>query len=295
MKEDDLLSQTGAILTRMKSIRQTVQISSAQKLIAASRIGKARRMLAECEPYHERIRTAIAGVLAHFPETGVSHHKVSDNSAPHKKRGLIVFSANYGLSGGYNANLIQCAEESILQDVPERLIVLGQVGVNHFLSKGKAPDTGPQVALDPPSLFAAREIAEYVGEMFESGVVDSFDVAYTHFYSSVRLTPIVLPLLPLRPEMFDDAEILRNPSFEPSPERVLEILIPKYLKGFIYGCMVHAHACELASRMTAMDSAIRNGRDMLDRLSLSYNRMRQAAITQEITEIVAGAAAMEER
>lgn len=287
------MSQTSAILARMKSIRQTVQISNAQKLIAASRIGKSRRMLAECEPYHERIRCAISDVLAQCPE--VSNRYLAADSAPRNKRGLLVVSANFGMSGGYNAAIIKCAEESMEQEQPEHLIVLGQVGVNHFLGKNLKPDTGPQVALEPPGLFAAREIAEYVADLFESGAVDCFDVAYTHFYSSVRLTPTIAPLLPLRPEMFGDTpETLQGLSFEPSPGRVLEILIPKYLKGFIYGCLVHAYACELSSRMLAMDSAIRNGNDMLSSLALTYNRVRQAAITQEITEIVAGAASMQD-
>lgn len=285
------MSQTGAILARMKSIRQTVQISSAQKLIAASRIGKARRMLSESAPYHDRISNAIAAIMAQCPE--VSHRYLKTTSGP-RKRGLLVLSANAGLSGGYNSNLIKSAEETIRQEPPAHMIVLGQVGYNHFAQKGITPDPGPKIVPEPPTLFSAREIAEYVASLFESGTVDSFDVVYTHFYSTVRLTPLVTPILPLTPDMFDDLGLLGSASFEPAPGRVLEMLIPKYLKGFIYGCLVHAYACELASRMMAMDSAIRNGRDMLDRLSLSYNRMRQAAITQEITEIVAGAAAMSE-
>lgn len=283
------MSQTGAILARMKSIRQTVQISSAQKLIAASRIGKARRLLSECEPYHERISKAIAAIMASCPEVS---HKYLAGIEVRNRRGLLVVSANAGLAGGYNSNLIKITEESMEQDPPAHLIVLGQVGMNHFLAKGITPETVTNLYLEPPTLFAAREVAEYVAKQFDSGEIDYFDIAYTHFHSAVRLTPVISNVLPLRPEMFDESDRLSNASFEPDPEEVLEMLIPKYLKGFIYGCLVHAHACELASRMTAMDSAIRNGRDMLGKLSLSYNRMRQAAITQEITEIVAGAAAM---
>jgi F-type H+-transporting ATPase subunit gamma len=132
--------------------------------------------------------------------------------------------------------------------------------------------------------------------MLDSRQVNSFDVIYTEYVSSLKLEVVQRRLFPLNPatftEAFDKDYSKSHYSFEPSPEHVLHFAIAKYLKGYLYGCLIHSWLSELTARVTAMDSAIRNGNDMLDHLSLAYNRARQASITQEITEIVAGAAAM---
>ncbi len=288
------MNNTSAIRTRMKSIRQTVQIMNAQKLIAASRIGKARRMLDEAAPYHERIRATIAGVLSSCPEVA-SPYLSSSGNAP-KKRGLLVVSSDKGLAGGYNSNLIRHAEAYLAENEVKYLCVQGQVGITQMSRSGLILDQPPEISIDPPSMFAAREYAEGIFGLYDDGIIDAIDIIYTHYTSSVKLKPITAKLLPLSPDMFDlnAGENLQGRSFEPSPESVLSMLISKYLKGFLYGCFVHAWTSELASRLTAMDSAIRNGNEILDKLNLVYNRARQALITQEITEIVAGAAAMKD-
>ncbi len=287
------MNNTAAILSRIKSIRQTVQISNAQKLIAAARIGRAKRMLADAAPYHERIRSSIAGVLTLCPEAA-SRYLDKTGMTP-SRRGLLVITSDKGLAGGYNSNVVKTVEQSMKDAPASRLIVLGNVGRNHFTQKGYDVLEPPALAYEPPTLFAARELAEQIFQMFDEGQVDAFDIAYTHFRSTVRLQPTESRLFPLKPQVFGDPPVpLRQAAFEPSPDAVLETLIVKYLKGFIYGCLIHAWASELASRVTAMDNAIRNGRDMLDALLLVYNHARQAMITQEITEIVAGAASMNE-
>ena len=281
--------KTGEILGRMKSIRQTVQISNAQKLIAASRISKARHMLDEAAPYHERIRQAIAAALARCPE--VASNYLADDSFVPKKRGVLMMTSDRGLAGGYNSNLIKFTEQTLAEQSAERLMVIGQVGWNQMNRNGYQPTKPLDLSVDPPTLFVARELAERLMRMFEEGEFDCLDVVYTHFYSPIRLNPTVMRLFPLPPTAFGPPpnELMLDVAFEPSPEAVMGMLIPKYLKGFLYGCLVHAWASELASRITAMDNAISNGNEILEALSLAYNRARQASITQEITEIVAGA------
>lgn len=276
---------------RMKSIRQTVQITGAQKLVAASHVGKARRMLQETRPYHERIRRAISGLLEHAPEAASSY--LAYGNMPGQRRGLLILSASKSLAGGYNSNVLRLAEESMDKNPPKTVIVLGALGRKHLHAGGYPVDMEIDLPLEPPTLITARELAEKVTALFERGEVDCFDVIYTHYTSAVRLKPVEERLFPLSPDVFGEPEELYGDvTFEPDPEEVLTALMLKYLKGFLYGCLVHAWASELTSRISAMDSAIRNAEEMLDKLSLAYNRARQMAITQEITEIVAGASAM---
>jgi len=273
----------------MRSIRQTVQIAGAQKLISASRVGKARRMLEATAPYHEHIRQRIAYVLKLAPE--VSSPFLDRGGTPPGKRGLLVLSSNTGLAGGYNSNVIKSAEEFMANHPVSQLIVLGQVGRSRLARH--LPDEDAIFPMGFPNMYTAREIAEHITRLFEKGEVGAFDIAYTKYYSTVKLTPVVERLFPLRPESFGKADPLAPMMiFEPDADTLMTSLGASYLKGFLYGCLVHAYVSELSSRVTAMDSAIRNGNDIIDRLSLVYNRARQAAITQEITEIVAGASAM---
>ena len=280
------------LLHRMKSIRQTVQISNAQKLVAAAHIGRARKLLDESRAYHTNVRRAIADILRNCPDV-VSRYLPGINAG--KRRGLLVFSANKGLAGGFNSNVVHFSEKSIEDDPPDYMIVLGQARP-YFTKNGIPLDQDYDQPLEPPTMFTARELAEKVTGMLEKGEVDAFDIIYTRYISSMKQEVVQRRLFPLDPAEFINEfgnELYKgNYSFEPSPEHVLSYVVLKYIKGYLYGCLVHTWLCELTARVTAMDNAMRNGNEILDHLSLVYNRARQAAITQEITEIVAGAAAM---
>ena len=283
------MGNLGAIQARMKSIRQTVQIAGAQKLISASRIGKARRMLEDTKPFHTQIRQRIAYLLALAPE--VSSPFLEKGEANYAKRGLLVFTSNTGLAGGYNSNVIKLAEAFLNEYPVSRTIVLGRVGRVRFADRLDSADD--IFTMGPPSMFVARELTEHITKLFHDDVVDAFDIVYTKYHSAVKLTPTVERIFPLHPSSFGEpVSLLPVMEFEPSADAVMSALSVSSLKGFLYGCLVHAYVSELSSRVMAMDSAIRNGNEMLDKLSLLYNRARQAAITQEITEIVAGASAM---
>jgi F-type H+-transporting ATPase subunit gamma len=279
------------IIHRIKSIKQTVQISGAQKLVAASQIGKARKMMRDSDSYHLNVRRVIADILWHCPEVASRYLDQVQGG----KRGLLLLSANRGLAGGYNSNVLHFTEASVAKEPAVYIIALGQ-SRSHFMQAGFPVDPEYDQPLEPPTMFIARELAEKLMGLLDNGQVDSFDVIYTEYVSSLKLEVVRRRLFPLDPasftEAFDADYTKSHYSFEPSPEHVLHFAITKYLKGYLYGCLIHAWLCELTARVTAMDSAIRNGNEMLDHLSLAYNRARQASITQEITEIVAGAAAM---
>lgn len=280
------------LVHRMKSIKQTVQISSAQKLVAASRIGKARKMLRESDAYHINVSRVIADILRHCPEVS---SRFLEQIQTDGKRGLLVLSANRGLAGGFNSNVLHFAEASVAEKPVSYMIVLGQ-SRNHFIQSGLPVDQEYDQPLEPPTMFTAREIAEKLTGMLDNGQVDYFDVIYTKYISSLKLEVVQRRLFPLNPaiftEEFDEGYSKSHYSFEPSADHVMHFAMIKYLKGYLYGCLLHSWLCELTSRVTAMDNAIRNGNEILESLSMAYNRARQASITQEITEIVAGAAAM---
>jgi F-type H+-transporting ATPase subunit gamma len=286
------------ILHRIKSIRQTVQISSAQKLLAATQISRARKMLNESMPFHHLVSEAFAKVMLHTPDDCRFNRFFAPGGAGGVRRGLLVLSASRGLAGGYNSNVIRFAEGSLTDKPAQYVIALGKAR-EPLIKKGFPVDQDYYQPLDPPTMLSAMELAEKIFEMLEKDQIDCFDVVYTAFRSSVKLEVVERRLFPLDPTLFIDqfgkGESASYLIFEPNPERVIASTALKYLKGYLYGCIVHTWISELTSRVMAMDNAIRNGNDMLEELSLAYNRQRQAAITQEITEIVAGAAAMRDR
>jgi F-type H+-transporting ATPase subunit gamma len=285
------------ILHRIKSIQQTVQISSAQKLLAATQISRARKLLSDTMPFHHLVSEAFADIMQHAPNEFISNLYFRPGGKG-SKRGVLVLSASRGLAGGYNSNVIRFAENSFAENPACYAIVLGKARES-LLQKGLPVDVDYYQPLDPPTMLAARELAEKITEKLEKHEVDSFDIIYTAYRSSAHLEVIERRLFPLDPSLFIGEFGSKNSVgyilFEPNPTKVIASTALKYLKGYLYGCIVHTWICELTSRVMAMDNAIRNGNDMLEELSLAYNRQRQAAITQEITEIVAGAAAMKEQ
>jgi F-type H+-transporting ATPase subunit gamma len=218
--------------------------------------------------------------------------KYLDSGKEIKKRGLLVIAADRGLAGGYNHNVVKLALQAMAEKPAVKLLVAGRSCYRKFARTGLPLDVDFVYSVDKPTLYVAREMAERMAAMFETDELDCVDVVYTHFHSAAHMAPTIERLFPLSPEALGEP-ITRFPEYEPSPDAVLEMLIPKYIKGFLFGCLVQAWMCELNSRVSAMDSAIKNGSEMLGKLSLQYNRARQGAITQEITEIVAGASSME--
>jgi F-type H+-transporting ATPase subunit gamma len=282
------MESSSGIRDHMRSIKQTVQISNAQKLIAGARIVKARKMLERSRLYHDRIQRTVASV---FGDCAIKNIYM-DYGQDIKKRGLLVIAADRGLAGGYNHNLMKLTDKTMAEKPVAKLLVAGHAGYMKFARTDVPLEKDFKYSVENPILYTAREMAEQITGMFENEEVDCFDVIYTQFKSAAHMIPSIERLFPLSPGKLGDPKV-HFAQYMPSADEVLEVLIPKYLKGFIFGCLVQAWICELNSRVSAMDSAIKNGNEMLAKLSLHYNQIRQGAITQEISEIVAGAASME--
>lgn len=288
------------IKTRIKSIKETRQITKAMKLISAAKLKKARRLLEQTLPYFDKVKLTIADILTHSGNIK-SHFFDVRHGKESKKKGFIVLSGDKGLSGGYNQNVIKLTEEKLKLHPEAVLYVAGYMGRSYFIRKNYNVDLSFDYPVQNPTVYRAREIAEFIIEKFQSGELDEVYLIYTFMHSTVKLETLFTKLLPLDLEEFrkelkipeeavekiDDTII-----YEPSPEAVLDVLIAKYVKGILYGAFVEAFTSEQSARMTAMDNATSNADDMLHSLSLHYNRARQAAITQEISEIMGGAEAL---
>jgi len=275
------------IRDHMRSVTQTVKISSAQKMIAAAHIGKARKALERAQPYHDRISGTISEALS---GSGVQSRYISRSNET-SRRGLLVVTADKGLAGGYNQNVMNLIGSELGKDNVSAVLAVGHVGFNKLEHNCPLLDTNFFYQVDNPTVETAGKIADAVIDRFKNDRVDSFDVIYTYYKSAIHMNPTIERLFPISSDLFDNHKPMFL-EFYPSADQVLEALIPTYLRGFIYGCLVNAWMSELNSRVTAMDNAIRNGNDMLSHLSLDYNRARQSSITQEITEIVASASSM---
>ena len=283
------------IRNRMKSVHQSLQVTSAMKLISTAKLRKARRRLDETLPYFEAVRGAIREIEVYAGGNGEKWFDRRERKEDRRVATLVI-TADKGLAGGYNHSLIRFAEEHCPRG--SILLLLGAVGKRYFIEKDYRLMEDFAVSTKEPTFYEASEIAAFAASQFISGGIDDFRVIFTRMHSTVKLEPEMITLLPL------DVETISAPgrrsledtvySYEPDEESLFDVLVPHYLKGIVYGALVQAFASEQAARMTAMDSASKNADDMLDRLQLVYDRARQAAITSEVSEIVAGAAALED-
>ena len=286
---------------RIKSIRETKQITKAMKLISAAKLKKARQLLEQTLPYFDKVKLTMEDILVHSGDINGLFFDTRENKK-HRKIGYLILSGDKGLSGGYNHNIIKYAESKIEVDKDYILFIAGQMGRSYFTRKGYNVDPEFNYPVQDPTVFRAREIAEMMVEKFIKNELDEVYIIYTLMVSTIKLEPHCMKLLPLdlnslREELgITEGTVDKDDSliYEPSPQAVFSMLVPKYVKGIIYGAMVEAFTSEQSARMTAMDNATANADKMLHSLNLYYNRARQAAITQEISEIVGGAAALEQ-
>jgi F-type H+-transporting ATPase subunit gamma len=294
------------IRNRMKSVRQTRQVTGAMKLISTSKLRKARRRLEDTLPYFNGISEAMRDIIGHSEESGQKWFDARRDKKDRKVATLVV-TADKGLAGGYNHAIIQFVEKTC--PAGSFLLPIGNVGKRYFMDKDYVLVEDFAVSTKEPTVYEAKEVAAFAASQFQEGKIDEFQVIYTQMRSIVRLEPTKLTLLPLdardlaglsttgavpavaaRP-MAADGDSYR---YEPNEEGLFDALVPQYLKGIVYGALVSAFASEQAARMTAMDAATKNADEMLGGLRLRYNRARQASITSEVSEIVAGASALED-
>ena len=287
------------IRDRIKSINDIMKITNAMYLISSSKLIKAKKDLAATQPYFNKLVYAMRSILSRAPDDiNMRYFDRREEIKPEdRKVGYIVITADKGMCGSYNHNVIKLTEEKMAASKHSSLFVMGQVGRLYFQRRSHAGkldvDAKFIFTTQNPTLYRARQIAEQMLKLFEEEKLDDIYMIYTDMVSSMAFEPKILQLLPLDAEHFvqEKGEITRHheAQFVPTPNVVMEHLTPNFMKGMIYGAMVESFCSEQQARMSAMDSATTSAKDMLQTLSLQYNRARQAAITQEITEVVGGA------
>ncbi|MDO5388743.1 MAG: ATP synthase F1 subunit gamma [Clostridia bacterium] len=283
------------IRTRMKSIQDTMKITNAMYLISSSKLKQARKKLEKTLPYFEALSSTMADIMQHLPETEniiYINNNGKDTFADRKKRRLyIIVTADKGLAGAYNHNIFKVSEEYLSKGDDNTLFLIGQMGRNYFRKNNRIVDVQFHYTAQNPSIYRARDITESVIELYVNNHIDEVYIIYNKMINSTTAEPDVLKILPFERSDFEygENEYMEFDTFTPSPAAVFNNIAPNYVKGIIYSALVEAFSSEQNARMTAMEAATTSAKDMLKNLSLMYNRARQAAITQEITEIVSGA------
>ena len=279
---------------RMKSIKDTMKITNAMYMVSSSKLQKARRELKKTEPYFNLIQDSLAKLLEEAPEAGGEffdkreHRKGSERVA-----GYLVITADKGLAGAYNHNVIRLAEKIALNEEADMLFVVGQLGHHYFEKKDIPIDIHFNYTAQSPSMNRARHIAERLIELYLEGQIDDLYVIYTKMVNSMTVEAVSRIVLPLNKEKFQPIENeltqhYEGAAFIPDANTVFEKIVPDYITGFIYGALVESFCSEHNARMLAMQNATDSAQKMLKELSVKYNRARQAAITQEITEVIGG-------
>ena len=282
------------IQDRMRSIKDTLKITNAMYMISSSKLKKSKKMLADTEPYFYTLQSEMSRILRHLPDMNSIYCK-TNAEIPERKRkaGYIVITADKGLAGSYNHNILKLAEEELEKRDDYKLFVLGELGRHYFEQKGINIDKQFHFVVQDPSLSRARRIAEDLLKLYHENQLDELYIIYTTMVNAMQEEAQVAQLLPLKKTDFKIPVPIDIPleglALKPSAEEVMDHIVPNYVVGFVYGALVEAFSCEQNARMMAMEGATNSAKQMLKELDIEYNRARQAAITQEITEVIAGA------
>lgn len=286
------------IKRRKSSIQSTQQITKAMKLVSTVKLQRARQNAEKSEDYFHAMYSTVQSILG---RTGSLEHRYLKPGEGGKKA-VIVITSNRGLAGGYNSNVVKLITRGELKDEDLSIYAIGKKG-KEALQKNYEIKADYSYVIEEPAYADAMAISKEVLSAFENGEISEIYLAYTGFKNTVVHVPTLVKLLPVEvseetsgktgeavKETEDDNRAPMN--FEPENEEALDMIIPKYVTSLIYGGMIEAVASENGARMQAMDSATSNAEDMISSLSLLYNRARQGSITQELTEIIAGANAI---
>ena len=288
------------IRDRIESVNDTRKITNAMYLISSTKLRRAKKMLEDTEPFFFSTKAMISRIVRHLPE-GVENIFLEtrlDIPEEERRRGYIVFTDDKGLAGAYNHNVLKLAEEHIHNDGDKwKLFVIGEVGRFHFATKNMNIEESFIFTSQNPTLHRARKIAAEILEYYYTRQIDEFFIIYTTVHGNKTETRFekLLPLdiiTDIRSQKVPQGTMLEEFLMEPSPSAILDNIVPNYVTGFIYGALVEAFCSVQSARMMAMDSANKNAEKMIHDLQRTYNRQRQAMITQEITEVVSGAKAL---
>lgn len=279
------------IKRRKGSIQSTQQITKAMKLVSTVKLQKAKTRAEQSKAYFDYMYATVTSMLA---RSGNMNHPylVAGES---KKKAVIVITSNRGLAGGYNVNVTKLLTNSDIAKEDAYIFAIGRKGKDFLSRRGYEIKVDYSEVINEPIYKDAAEISREVLDLFAKGEIGEIYLAYTSFKNTVTHIPTMMKLLPV--DMKEDkdtttADKLTLMNYEPHEEEALNLIIPKYITSLIYGALVEAVASENGARMQAMDSATSNAQDLISDLSLKYNRARQGSITQELTEIIAGANAI---
>ena len=275
---------TKEIKNRIRSMESTKQITKAMEMVAASKLRRAQAQVLDARPYFETLYAAIQDIVQNN----------RDFSSPYlvkrevKKSLYVVIAGDRGLAGGYNSNVLKLTMEQ-LQGKDATVLPIGKKAVDYFKAHGIQTLSATYAEAEDVSVGDCFSISKQLSQLFLKGEYDEISIVYTNFISVLSQSPTSMQILPLRCEVQGEAENKGSDIlYEPDSETVFASIIPEYLGGILYGALCESRAAEQAARRTAMDSATQNAEEMIGNLSLQFNRARQAAITQEITENVAG-------
>jgi len=277
------------IKTKINSTKKTSQITKAMEMVSAAKLNRADQNAKQFVPYMEKMQEVVGSIAK-----GVNSRHPMLVTRPVKKTGYIVITSDRGLAGAFNSNVLRAVTNTIKERHQSNdefaVIVLGRVGRDYFKRLGYPIVEEVLGIPDQPQFDDIQKFANRTVQMYSDGIFDELYLSYNHFVSKISQEVSEKKLLPLTD--IDTGKATTNYEFEPSDDEILEVLLPQYAESLIYGALLDSKASEHASRMTAMKSATDNAKEVISKLTLHYNRARQAAITQEITEIVGGAAAL---
>ncbi len=277
------------IKRRKESIQSTGQITKAMKLVSTVKLQKAKSRAENSLPYFNYMYQTVSSMLK--KSATLSHPYLNAGSSP--KKAIIVITSNRGLAGGYNSNIVKLVTGSGIAKEDAVIYAVGRKGRDALARRGYEIKADYSEVINEPMFKDAVDIGREVLEAFASGEFGEIYIAYTVFKNTVVHIPTFLKLLPVQTlKEEEDSGDLTLMNYEPAAEEALNLIIPKYINSLIYGALIQALASENGARMQAMDAATSNADEMISDLSLLYNRARQSSITQELTEIIAGANAI---
>lgn len=279
------------IKRRRESVQSTGQITKAMKLVSTVKLQKAKGKAENTKPYFEHMYKAVNSMLR--KSGNILHPYLQSGSS--EKKGIIMVTSNRGLAGGYNSNIIKMVMNSGISKEDAVIYAVGRKGKEALARRGYTIAEDYSEVMNEPVFNDAMSIGRKVLEDFAEGKIGEIYLVYTEFKNTVTHVPTWLKLLPVEisaEEEEDEADKLTLMNYEPEAEEALDLIIPKYINSLIYGGLMQSFASENGARMQAMDSATTNAEEMISDLELKYNRARQGAITQELTEIIAGANAI---
>lgn len=294
------------IKNRIKSINDTMKITKAMYMISSNKLQKAKSNRLATEPFFYGVQAQISRLLRHFPD--IRHiyfdNREKDMQEVVKKKGFLVVTADKGLAGAYNHNVLKTAEKLIKEAEDPYVYVIGQLGYHFFLGKDIPLKEEFLYTAQNPTMHRARVISDRIIQDYLEEKLDAVYMVYTRMANAMEEEVVVEQLLPLKrheytgelnPELIMKDSMQEEFEFLPSPEVLLEHIVPSGITGYIYGALIESYSCEQNARMTAMKAATDNATKMLHDLSIQYNRVRQASITQEINEVVGGAKALKRK